>query len=134
MPVQECKHKNVWLADGKQYTVRSYVESTVRVGNLVESIELAVIPLSDFDVIVGTPWLTRHNPSINWITSIVTVNSNGNQCVLPLHNQSDTPVVEMVSALQFKREVAKGEQVYLVVIQVPALTVVPIRHLMKLTR
>jgi Reverse transcriptase (RNA-dependent DNA polymerase)/RNase H-like domain found in reverse transcriptase/Retroviral aspartyl protease len=120
LPVQECEHsKSVWLADGKQYTVRSYVESTVRVGNLVESIELAVIPLSDFDVIVGTPWLTRHNPSINWITSIVTVNSNGNQCVLPLHNQSDTPVVEMVSALQFKREVAKGEQVYLVVIQVP---------------
>jgi hypothetical protein len=63
LPVQECEHsKSVWLADGKQYTVRSYVESTVRVGNLVESIELAVIPLSDFDVIVGTPWLKRHNP------------------------------------------------------------------------
>jgi hypothetical protein len=66
LPVQEYKHsKSVWLADGKQYIVRSYVECTVRVGNLVESVELAVIPLSDFDVIVGTPWLTRLDTNTN---------------------------------------------------------------------
>jgi hypothetical protein len=39
---------------------------------------------------------------------------------LPLVDSTDTPVVEIVSALQFKREVQHGEALYLALVQAPA--------------
>ena len=101
--------KKVWLADGKEHTIASYVDSSLRIGELHENTELAVIPLSGYDVILGIPWLKRHNPVINWDTSKVVVSSNGNQCELPLHSDIDPPVLEVISALQAKRDMTKGE-------------------------
>ena len=112
--------KTVWLADGKQHTVTSYIVCVISIGGLTESVELAIIPLVGYDVILGTPWLQRHNPSINWTSYTISVNCNGNQCELPLANSTDTPVVELVSALQFKREVQHGEELYLALVQSPA--------------
>src|ERR1700680_1182957 len=112
--------KTVWLADGKQHTVTSYIVCVISIGGLTESVELAIIPLVGYDVILGTPWLQRHNPSINWTSYTISVNCNGNQCELPLANITDTPVVELVSALQFKREVQHGEELYLALVQSPA--------------
>ena len=43
--------KTVWLADGKAYTIRNYIERRVKVGGLAERVELAVIPLAGYDVI-----------------------------------------------------------------------------------
>ena len=86
--------KTVWLADGKQHTVTSYIVCVISIGGLTESVELAIIPLVGYDVILGTPWLQRHNPSINWISYSISVNSNGKQCELPLANITDTQVVE----------------------------------------
>src|SRR6202158_5841600 len=112
--------KTVWLADGKQHTVTSYIVCVISIGGLTESVELAIIPLVGYDVILGTPWLQRHNPSITWTSYSISVNSNGKQCELPLANITDTPVVELVSALQFKREVQHGEELYLALVQSPA--------------
>jgi hypothetical protein len=75
--VQRCKlykrkyesAKTVWLADGKEHIIQSYVDSTIKLGDLIERVELAVIPLVGYDVILGIPWLTRHNPAIDWSTS-----------------------------------------------------------------
>ena len=71
--VQSCKlykrkyefAKTVWLADGKEHIIESYVDSTIELGDLIERVELAVIPLVGYDVILGIPWLTRHNPVID---------------------------------------------------------------------
>jgi hypothetical protein len=118
LAVKEYKHsKCVWLADGQHHTVNSYVECELQIGELVECIQLGVIPLVDYDVIVGSPWLKRHNPSIDWSTGIVRVSSQGRQCVLPLHTHSHVATIQMVSAIQMKREVQKGEDMYLVLIQ-----------------
>jgi Retroviral aspartyl protease len=118
--VSRCyeKVKKVWLADGKEHTITSYVDSSIRIGELHEKTELAVIPLAGYDVILGIPWLKRHNPVINWDTRKVVVNSNGNQCELPLHSDIDPPVIEMISALQAKRDMTKGEQMYLALVKV----------------
>ena len=118
--VSRCyeKVKKVWLADGKEHTISSYVDSSIRIGELHEKTELAVIPLAGYDVILGIPWLKRHNPVINWDTSKVVVSSNGNQCELPLHSDIDPPAVEMISALQAKRDMTKGEQMYLALVKV----------------
>src|ERR1700736_4762735 len=111
--------RTVWLADGKQHAVTSYVVCVISIGGLTESVELAIIPLVGDDVILGIPWLQRHNPSVNWTSYSISVNSNGKQCELPLANSTDTPVVELVSALQFKREAQHGEALYLALVQVP---------------
>ena len=111
--------RTVWLADGKQHAVTSYVVCVISIGGLTESVELAIIPLVGYDVILGIPWLQRHNPSVNWTSYSISVNSNGKQCELPLANSTDTPVVELVSALQFKREAQHGEALYLALVQVP---------------
>src|SRR6202048_1493023 len=118
--VSRCyeKVKKVWLADCKEHTISSYVDSSIRIGELHEKTELAVIPLAGYDVILGIPWLKRHNPVINWDTSKVVVRSNGNQCEWPLHSDIDPPAVEMISALQAKRDMTKGEQMYLALVKV----------------
>jgi hypothetical protein len=58
--------KTVWLADGTQHMVREYALCCVSIGGLSESVELAIIPLVGYDVVLGVPWLQRHNPNINW--------------------------------------------------------------------
>ena len=118
--VSRCyeKVKKVWLADGKEHTITSYVDTSIRIGELHEKTELAGIPLAGYDVIIGIPWLKRHNPVINWDTSKVVVSSNGNQCELPLHSDIDPPVLEVISALQAKRDMTKGEQMYLALVKV----------------
>ena len=109
--------KTVWLADGKEHTVRSYIECRVNMGELTEKVELAVIPLAGYDVILGIPWLKRQSPVINWNTSAVNVTVNGVLCELPQHVDRCTPVVELVSRLQVVRDVQKGEQMYLAIVR-----------------
>jgi hypothetical protein len=109
--------KTVWLADGKEHTITSYVESTIKLGDLVEKVELSVIPLVGYDVILGIPWLKRHNPVINWNTSTVSVCVGDQICELPKYNDSHTPIVELVSRLQVVRDVEKGEQMYLALVR-----------------
>ena len=117
--VSRCyeKPKQVWLADGKEHIVRSYVESRVKLGDLTEKIELAVIPLAGYDVIVGIPWLKRHSPVIDWSTNTVKVRINGELCKLPQHIETSTPVLELVSRLQAVRDFQKGEQMYLAIVR-----------------
>ena len=109
--------KTVWLADGKEHTIRNYIESMVKLGNLAEKVELAVIPLAGYDVIFGIPWLKRHSPVIDWNTSTVKVTINGGLCELPQHIDRSTPVVELVSRLQVVRDVQKGDQTYLAIVR-----------------
>ena len=53
----EYKHsKTVWLADGKQHTVSRYVECQLDIGDMSQSIQLAVLPLIGHDIILGTTW------------------------------------------------------------------------------
>ena len=30
---------------------------------------LLVLPLENYDIILGMPWLRKHNPNINWSTN-----------------------------------------------------------------
>ena len=123
--VQSCKlykrkyesPKPVWLADGKEHIIESYVDSTIKLGDLIERVELAVIPLVGYDVILGIPWLTRHNPVIDWSTSTVSVRVGNQISRLPEYKESNTPAVELVSRLQVVRDVEKGEQMYLALVR-----------------
>src|SRR6202171_2659028 len=45
--------RTVWLADGKQHVVTSYLVCVISIGGLTESVELAIIALVGYDVILG---------------------------------------------------------------------------------
>ncbi|CAD6974131.1 unnamed protein product [Tilletia controversa] len=63
------------LADGRIVHVDSSVNSKLKfsVGSDTrsETLQLAVAPLKHADVILGRPWLSRHNPDIDWTTGTI---------------------------------------------------------------
>jgi hypothetical protein len=57
----------ITLADGSQHTSAELAHVPLRVQAYVENIPMSVLPLgSEFDIILGTPWLQYHNPMIDW--------------------------------------------------------------------
>jgi len=63
----------VKLADGSVHSTCKLVQSLHLYFNdrdLCES--LLVMPLDSFDIILGMPWLKKHNPNIDWLTNNVT--------------------------------------------------------------
>lgn len=57
------------LADGTKSTVRVDQETCVikmRIRDHEEQITFRIVPLPDFDIFLGAPWLSLHNPTINW--------------------------------------------------------------------
>ena len=114
-PVMTCKPKAVKLADGTKCSVEYVVSAALQLGKLHEARSLLVTELDGYDVILGKPWLTAHNPSIDWIANTVTVNavagSEAAPCGGPPRGQPVTLVgkpiparVFLVSATQLNRE------------------------------
>ena len=57
----------VTLADGRQQAAGGCLPSaTVRIGSYSDRLSLTATELSGYDVILGMPWLHRHNPTIDW--------------------------------------------------------------------
>jgi hypothetical protein len=58
------------------------------------------------DVILGKPWLTQHNPNIDWTTNTVRLLHQG-QPIQWTANSPPTNKISLLSALQFKKLVKK---------------------------
>lgn len=46
--------------------ITNYVEVNLRVGGHEEQTRFSVTGIGEDDLILGLPWLRRHNPSLNW--------------------------------------------------------------------
>lgn len=46
--------------------ITNYVETTLTIGDHEEEVRLLVTDLGEDDVILGLPWLRKHNPQIDW--------------------------------------------------------------------
>lgn len=71
--VNTANSQVVKLADGSVTSTCKLVQSLHMYFNdrdLCES--LLVFPIDSFDIILGMPWLKKHNPIINWLTDTVT--------------------------------------------------------------
>lgn len=81
-----------------------------------EKVSLDVIELHGYDAILGKPWLTKHNPEIDWKRHLVTFHK-GDQAKLIVHGtlrpaqetRSDSSAPKPLSACQLKRLVRKGK-------------------------
>ena len=71
------------VIDGREIEsglVTHYTTQFLTTGHHTESIQLLVCGLGDYDVVLGTPWLQRHDPTISWSTGSVSFTSP--YCVL----------------------------------------------------
>ena len=64
------------------------------------------LPLEDWDVILGRPWLQSVNPTVDWQTGEVRCRRTG-QLLIRLKNSRVRPSVSLVTAQEAAREMKK---------------------------
>ena len=71
----------VKLADGTHSQSSHEVrEAKLTLGTHTESLTLSVLPLAGYDIILGKPWLHKHNPrDIDWTRNIITLKDQQGQ-------------------------------------------------------
>ena len=118
----------VRLANGQLERISKCVHGDLVIDNSSEQITFTVIKLHGYDIILGMPWLAKHDPMIDWKTGRVSLNNDSSMscdniirepCRLNDNEQSSTtPSLScLVSSLQMKRLSRKrGNEVHLVMV------------------
>ena len=111
-----CNNHAVRLADGSDRTIEYETPALLQIGVLVETRPLLVTTLDGYDVVLGKPWLSAHNPKIDWRTHAVKLSAATGFEVSPgqggphhvddviLQGQTVQPRVILLSASQLLRE------------------------------
>jgi len=60
-----------------------------------ELADLFVTNTRDHDVLLGTDWLSKHNPNIDWATNTITLN----RCPLTCFKENTEPIVPLLAQL-----------------------------------
>ena len=111
-----CNNHAVRLADGSDRSIEYETPSLLQIGVLVETRPLLVTTLDGYDVVLGKPWLSAHNPKIDWRTHAVKLSAATGFEVSPgqggphhvddviLQGRTVQPRVILLSASQLLRE------------------------------
>lgn len=106
IPRQRCESLKVHLADGSTSTSAHICPRVnIQIQGYQDSRDFVVTTLPSFDLILGTPWLQSHNPSIDWTTGAVHMG------LTTLHGKSQPqlPRVLLLDAKQMFRTLRHGE-------------------------
>ena len=102
--------RKVRLANGMIEKVGECVHGELCIGEHRESLQLSVIALDGYDLILGMPWLRRHNPRVDWTTGIVHVQDSTAKsthtlggAVELIEEESEGAQLELCTAQQLKR-------------------------------
>src|SRR3954447_2955244 len=79
-----------------------------------DTIDLDVLPLEGNDVILGKPWLRKHNPHINWRQNKITFPDNHD--VIQKNNATNLGMAQIL-AIQVNKIVKQGEIAFLLMIK-----------------
>lgn len=113
-PVPTSILSTVTLANGHRSAVsEALFAAELKMGAFRDECTLHVLDISHYDVILGKPWLTDHNPHIDWRTNSITFWHRDQNIVLT----SDPPLLDepqVMSAKALSRAMRKGAAVYLV--------------------
>jgi len=69
---------------------------------------LLIVPLPDNEIILGTPWLQKENPMIDWVNHSLTIKKGHHNFILqgeqnPLHPSDPSPKIIHINKLQLKK-------------------------------
>lgn len=109
--IQKAQPYKLWVIDGrpiKSGTVSHSVVMSMSVGTHRFTINLDVTALGSYPVVLGTPWLRRFNPTINWKRNQVTVSEDSSHSVkeLPLVPASASPQIALLDATAYDTAVS----------------------------
>jgi hypothetical protein len=101
--------QHVTYADGR--AVQSPGTCTVRLRINAYKLQRTFVVVDDelvHDIILGKPWLTEVNPSIDWVNNVVWVKQGGQLHRLAEPITGSSKHVPVISAMQMRRAVRKG--------------------------
>lgn len=83
LETEVAQPRNVTIADGTNYVTNELLpKAELRIGKFNDQITFHCFPLTSCDIILGKPFLFRHNPRIDWRTNVVEIDSNGSTMIL----------------------------------------------------
>lgn len=120
LPTLKLPRRQVRLANGLLQDAGTVVpDLRFRIGQFKDRRPFTITQLATYDIILGKPWLTAHNPAIDWVSNTITIEKKDITYTLqqPSNIVSPTPGVSLLSALQLKRELRKGATAYLAILK-----------------
>lgn len=97
--------QTIHLADGGQQLTQGIASSLLlQMDQYQERVDLAVLPLSGYDVILGMPWLEDHNPHINWRDKSVSFHHENHH-----HTLRSDSMLHMLTRAELKLAIRRGE-------------------------
>lgn len=120
LPTLQLHRRHVRLANGTlQDAGRVVPDLRFRIGQFRDRRPFVITQLAQYDIILGKPWLTAHNPAIDWVSNTITIERRDIKYILqqPSNIKETISGVSLLSALQLKRELRKGTTVFLAVLK-----------------
>ena len=117
LPVLPTSLKSrVILANGDVQHVDKMVVGQLRLGAYKEKLPLHVLPLAQYDVILGKPWLALHNPQIDWRANSLSFLHQDEPIYLSSQVSVDDPYLEasLISANAVVRAMKQDAMVYMI--------------------
>src|SRR4051794_18154557 len=110
----------VKLADKTTLDVnRAAPHTKLQIQDHRDTIDLDVLPLEGNDVILGKPWLRKHNPHIDWRKNKITFSDNYDiiQKNVTLPPNTTNLDITQISAIQVNKAVKQDEVTFLLLIK-----------------
>lgn len=109
----------VQLADGSAHRCQEALTKTkLTIGAYQDAITAYVLPLQNYDLILGKRWLEQHDPDIRWRANTIRFHHQGRSILLQPDPDPETPPEATLSLLQVERAVNQGADVYLGLLRV----------------
>ena len=107
------KPKKVKIGDKQIVMVNGYCTVEAKIGDLPkERITAYTFPLSSIDLILGLPWLQKHNPRTDWRNLTFEFNRNGRRYML--WPAKPTPDIRIASPEEFASFIDKDTSFFLI--------------------
>ena len=110
--------QTIFSGDGSQKTCTTKTTSIkLQIDSFQDKIQALPLDLSQYDLILGTPWLIKHNPQIDWEGRTMTITQESDSVKLQACPPEESLEGNLLSPLQVKRAIRHGVEVYVAFIQ-----------------
>jgi len=111
--VVKVKPRKVIIADKEVVTVNGICTFEMKLGDLpAETVTAYTFPLGSVDLILGLPWLQKHNPHTDYRTLSFEFTRNGRRyCLYP---RKPVPTIRVASPEEFKSFMDSSTSLYLI--------------------
>jgi hypothetical protein len=106
----------VAFPDGTKVPSSAIENVNLCVAGVAHPVRAIVVELASYEVILGKPWFTRHNPIVDWRQHLLRLNVHGESVEIDASLDAQcqrSHAITRISATQLKQVVRRKEPVYL---------------------